>query len=173
MTTGSKQAASSSTCAVPPEISVAAPPMTPARPSGPESSAMTRSSVVSARSWPSRVTSRSPSVARRATTAPESLSRSYACSGCPSSSITALVTSTARLMERIPASTRRRCSHAGDGTEGSSAKLSATKRVHADGSSMRSGWPAGASPGGTRPGSASSSPNAVATSRATPRTDSV
>ena len=47
------------------EISVRAPPITPASATGPRSSAITRSSVDSARSTPSRVSSRSPCVARR------------------------------------------------------------------------------------------------------------
>ena len=78
--------------------SVLAPPMTPARPIAPESSAMTRSPGSSARSCPSSVVSRSPGAARRTTIAPDSRARSYACSGCPSSSMTELVTSTARLI---------------------------------------------------------------------------
>ncbi|OUD85028.1 hypothetical protein BC477_11495 [Clavibacter michiganensis subsp. michiganensis] len=86
--TGSKPAASISTRLVPAPISVAAPPMTPASPTGPEPSAMTRSSGCSARSRPSSVTSVSPSAARRTTMPPCSRSRSYPCRGWPSSSIT-------------------------------------------------------------------------------------
>ncbi len=51
-------------------ISVLAPPMTPARPIGPRSSVMTRSSASSTRTVPSRVVSFSPCVARRTPMAP-------------------------------------------------------------------------------------------------------
>ncbi len=74
METASKWAASITTSVVPltpssltswSAISVLAPPITPARPIGPRSSVMTRSSACSLRSTPSRVTSFSPSWARR------------------------------------------------------------------------------------------------------------
>ncbi len=57
-------------------ISVFAPPITPARPIGPRSSVMTRSSACSLRSVPSRVTSFSPSSARRTPMVPRTRFRS-------------------------------------------------------------------------------------------------
>ncbi len=74
--TGSKVAASTSTERVCVDISVAAPPMTPARPIGPDSSAITRSSGSSVRVCPSSVSSRSPARARRTVMPPWSRSRS-------------------------------------------------------------------------------------------------
>ena len=53
-------------------ISVDAPPITPASPMGPDPSVMSRSSGSSVRVTSSRVTSRSPTTARRTTTPPVS-----------------------------------------------------------------------------------------------------
>jgi hypothetical protein len=73
---------------VPSPISVDAPPITAASPIGPDSSVITRSSLVSFRSTPSRVVSFSPSRASRTVIGPVTASRSNACIGWPSSSIT-------------------------------------------------------------------------------------
>ena len=70
------------------EISVDAPPITPASAIGPRSSVITRSSGSRARTAPSRVVSFSPGSARRTPIGPASLARSKACSGWPVSSIT-------------------------------------------------------------------------------------
>ena len=74
--TGSKFADSTTIVVVASVTSVAAPPMTPARPMGPESSVMSRSSGSSSRSLPSRVVRVSPARARRTTISPESVSAS-------------------------------------------------------------------------------------------------
>ena len=66
-------------------ISVAAPPITPARAIGPESSVMTTSSGSRSRTTSSSVVSFSPAVARRTRMSPESLAASKACRGWPSS----------------------------------------------------------------------------------------
>ena len=58
------------------ESSVFSPPITPAMPIAPFSSVMSRSSVVSARVMPSRVTIFSPSVARRTAIGPASFALS-------------------------------------------------------------------------------------------------
>jgi len=73
---GSNHAASTKTFVVESEISVEAPPMTPARPIGPDSSVMRRSSGWSFRSCSSSVRRVSPSFARRTVMPPESASRS-------------------------------------------------------------------------------------------------
>jgi hypothetical protein len=86
--TGSKCAASMTTCVVVAESSVVCPPMTPARPIGPESSVISRSSGDSVRSTSSRVVRVSPSAARRTRIGPCSRSPSYPWIGWPSSSIT-------------------------------------------------------------------------------------
>ena len=85
---GSKCAASITMWVVVDEISVVAPPITPASPIGPVSSVISRSSADSVRVTSSRVVSFSPSVARRTTIGPLSLSPSYPWIGWPSSSIT-------------------------------------------------------------------------------------
>jgi hypothetical protein len=85
---GSQCAASSSTAVVPSPISVEAPPMTAARPIGPLSSVISRSSVERVRTVPSRVVSFSPSRASRTVIGPVTALRSKACIGWPSSSIT-------------------------------------------------------------------------------------
>ena len=69
-------------------ISVAMPPIVPAIEMGPEESVMRMSSGSSVRTTWSRVSSRSPGLARRTTMGPLSLDRSNGCSGWPSSSIT-------------------------------------------------------------------------------------
>ncbi len=69
-------------------ISVLEPPMTPARPIGPELSQISRSSADSLRLTPSSVVMLSPSCARRTWIGPSTRLRSYACSGWPTSSIT-------------------------------------------------------------------------------------
>ncbi len=97
--TGSKCAASTMISVVPvttpvsgsvtgSRISVVAPPITPARPIGPLLSQISRSSADSFRLTPSSVVSVSPSAARRTWIGPSTRSRSYACSGWPTSSIT-------------------------------------------------------------------------------------
>jgi hypothetical protein len=86
---GSKFAASSRTSVVASEISVSSPPMIPASATARSPSAITRSSGTSSRSAPSSVRIRSRGVARRTTMRPPaSLSKSNACSGFPSASIT-------------------------------------------------------------------------------------
>ena len=74
--TASQCAASTSTRVVVSDISVVSPPMTPPSPMIPLSSVTTRSSGERARSVPSSVVSRSPSVARRTRIGPDSLSAS-------------------------------------------------------------------------------------------------
>ena len=64
--------------------SVVRPPIVPARPTGPESSVMRRSSGSRRRVTWSRVSSCSPGAARRTTIGPCSRDRSNACSGWPS-----------------------------------------------------------------------------------------
>ena len=86
--TGSQCAASMKMLVVVADSSVVSPPITPASPIGPESSVISRSSVDSSRSAPSRVVTRSPARARRTTIGPASLSRSKPWMGWPSSSIT-------------------------------------------------------------------------------------
>ena len=88
ITIGSKCAASITTSVVDSEISVDAPPITPATPIGPESSVISRSSTSSSRVWSSSVISFSPADARRTTMSPLSRSLSYPWIGWPSSSIT-------------------------------------------------------------------------------------
>ena len=87
---GSQWAASMTTSmgSAPGRISVDAPPITPARPIGPESSVMSRSSGSRRRCTSSSVVSVSPGRARRTTIGPDSRPASKACSGWPSSSIT-------------------------------------------------------------------------------------
>ena len=87
---GSHQAASTMTSVVVSEISVDAPPITPARAIGTSSpSTMTPSAGSRARSTPSSVSSCSPALTRRTRScAPRTLSRSKAWVGWPSSSIT-------------------------------------------------------------------------------------
>ena len=90
MSGGFHQAASSSTTSVPAEISVEAPPMTPAMPMGrSEASTITPSPAWSVRTTPSRVSTCSPSAARRTPSAPPGTrSASKAWEGWPISSIT-------------------------------------------------------------------------------------
>ena len=111
-----KQALSSRTSVVSPLTPEYSPPMIPARAMGFSASAMTRLASESSSSLPSRVTIFSPGFARRATTRrPESLFKSKACRGWPSSMSTKLVMSTTLLMERSPTASRRSTIHAGDG----------------------------------------------------------
>ena len=85
----SKVAASSSTRVVDGPTSANSAPKTPAITAGRSASQIVSTEGSSVRSWPSRVTMRSPSSARRTTTAPPaSRSRSNAWSGCAVSSIT-------------------------------------------------------------------------------------
>ena len=84
MPIGSKFAASSRSSVVASDTSLSSPPMIAASATGRSASAMTRSSVVSARMVPSRVRSSSPLRARRTTILPPaSFVRSNACSGLP------------------------------------------------------------------------------------------
>ena len=85
----SNAAASSSRRVVPSFTSTSSAPMMPAMTHGRSASQMASMSGLSARLWPSRVVTGSPSPARRTTTAgPAMRSRSNACSGWPVSSIT-------------------------------------------------------------------------------------
>ena len=84
----SKVAASSSTVEVASPTSANSAPKMPATTAGRSASQMASIAESRTRSWPSRVTIRSSSPARRATTRrPARRSRSKACSGCPVSSI--------------------------------------------------------------------------------------
>ena len=74
--TGSNVAASISTFRVDCVISVVPPPITPARPIGPDSSVISRSSTWRSRTLPSRVCNFSPALARRTVMPPVSVSRS-------------------------------------------------------------------------------------------------
>ena len=85
----SNVADSTSTVVVVAVTSEAPPPITPATATASSASAMTSISVDSVRSLPSINRNRSPALARRTTIRPpRSRSKSNACSGCPSSSIT-------------------------------------------------------------------------------------
>ena len=90
MSGGFHQAASSSTTSVPADISVEAPPMTPAMPMArSEASTITPSPALSVRTTPSSVSTCSPSAARRTPSAPPGTrSASKAWEGWPISSIT-------------------------------------------------------------------------------------
>ncbi len=87
---GRHQACSNNTLVVVSEISVEAPPITPAMPTAaPSPSEITPSPALSVRVTSSRVTIVSPSTASRTTSAPPgNLARSYVWLGCPSSNIT-------------------------------------------------------------------------------------
>jgi hypothetical protein len=86
---GSKFAASSSTEVVVSVTSVSSPPMIPAKAIAPSASAMTRSAGSSLRRLPSRLSNSSPARARRTMILPpRSVSKSKACSGFPSASMT-------------------------------------------------------------------------------------
>ncbi len=88
MTDGVQCAASIRTSVVASEISVPAPPITPASEIAPLGSATTRSVVSRVRVTPSRVASFSPGAARRTLIGPARVAASKACSGCPTSIIT-------------------------------------------------------------------------------------
>ena len=158
-----------------PVTSVGPPPMTPASAIGPRSSVMSRSSGSSARSCPSSVVSRSPGAARRTTTSPDSASRSKACSGWPELEHDVVgdvdgERDRAHAGQCQPAlQPRRRRSPQGRGRARRGRRSGRSRRGRRR---ARGSRPAPASGAGSRPGSRSSSPNAVATSRATPRTDS-
>ncbi len=110
---GAKCAASRNTCRVASVTRVVCPPIKPAR-------ATTRSPSVTARKPSSSVASRpsssfsvSPARARRTPTGPCSVSRSKACIGWPSSSITYWVISTSSDTGRTPQRRRRSAIHSG------------------------------------------------------------
>ena len=89
MLTGSKMADSTMTSVVPSPTSDAAPPMTPAIPSGPPGSAMSSVSGSSSRTTWSRVSRRSPGSARRTMIRPSwTAAASKVWIGLPSSSMT-------------------------------------------------------------------------------------
>ena len=174
-TRASKYAHSSSTRVVLAEISLSPPPMTPANPTGPSPSQMTRSSVCSARSTPSSVTSFSPARARRTMIlAPRTRSRSYAWSGCPLSSIRRFVTSTTVEIDRTPSAERRHLTASGDGPIDTPVTTAAPKCGHASPSSIvtvtksATLLPWSVLPSGAATGEANGTPNSAAASRASP-----
>ena len=115
MVKGSKKALSRTMLVVSSLIAERLPPMIPARASTPTSSAMTSSSPDRAMFCSFNNSKVSPFVAKRTQISPVILSASKACSGCPSSNNTKLVTSTKKLCVRSPEVSKRSFSHCGEG----------------------------------------------------------